>query len=48
MPGELDTTVVEQARAVARAAQDEFFALAPERAVVVSAVAGAGKSTTEQ
>ena len=44
MPGELDTTVVEQARAVARAAQEEFFALAPERAVVVSAVAGAGKS----
>ena len=40
----LDTAVVEQAQAVARAAQEEFFALAPERAVVVSAVAGAGKS----
>ena len=40
----LDTVVVEQAQAVARAAQEEFFALAPERAVVVSAVAGAGKS----
>lgn len=39
-----DTAIVEHARAVATAAQEEFFALEPERAVVVSAVAGAGKS----
>lgn len=40
----LDTAVVGQARAVAEAAQEEFFALGREQAVVVSAVAGAGKS----
>ena len=39
-----DTVVVEQAQAVAEAAQEEFFALGREQAVVVSAVAGAGKS----
>ena len=44
MRAELDTAVVEHARAVAAAAQEEFFALESERAVVVSAVAGAGKS----
>ena len=42
MRAELDTAVVEHARAVAAAAQEEFFALESERAVVVSAVAGAG------
>ncbi len=40
----LDAAVVARAQAVAATAQEEFFALAPERAVVVSAVAGAGKS----
>ena len=40
----IDARAVEQARAVAAAAQEEFFALGREQAVVVSAVAGAGKS----
>jgi hypothetical protein len=43
-PISLDAAVLDEARTVAKAAQDEFFALARERAVVVSAVAGAGKS----
>ena len=40
----MNNAVIEQARVVAGAAQAEFFTLGSERAVVVSAVAGAGKS----
>lgn len=44
MSERMNSAVIEEARAVAAAAQEEFFELESERAVVVSAVAGAGKS----